>query len=99
MKAYAEAVKTVDPVKAVGKLHTLWIAFARFYEANEDLSSARVIFDQATQVLRYRIPAALSLHFDSAPTCRCRSVAWRILRLCGVKVRRWNFELNAMMLH
>jgi hypothetical protein len=29
IKAYAEAVQTVDPVKADGKPHTLWVAFAR----------------------------------------------------------------------
>lgn len=29
---YATAVKTVDPEKAVGKPHTLWLQFAKFYE-------------------------------------------------------------------
>ena len=29
---YTEAVQTVDPQLASGKLHTLWVAFARFYE-------------------------------------------------------------------
>ncbi|GKV18585.1 hypothetical protein SLEP1_g28945 [Rubroshorea leprosula] len=27
---YTEAVRTVDPMKAVGKPHTLWVAFAKF---------------------------------------------------------------------
>lgn len=46
---YTEAVKTVDPMKAVGKPHTLWIAFARLYENHKDIVNARVIFDKATQ--------------------------------------------------
>ncbi|CAK0786535.1 hypothetical protein CVIRNUC_009748 [Coccomyxa viridis] len=51
---YTEAVTTVDVEKAVGKLHTLWIAFAKFYERHGDIENARVIFDKATQVaLRY----------------------------------------------
>ena len=37
-------------VQAVGKLHTLWIAFAKFYERHGDIENARVIFDKATQV-------------------------------------------------
>lgn len=27
---YTEAVKTVDPAKALGKPHTLWLAFAKY---------------------------------------------------------------------
>ena len=37
-------------LQAVGKLHTLWIAFAKFYERHGDIENARVIFDKATQV-------------------------------------------------
>ncbi|KAL6990987.1 hypothetical protein U1Q18_009108 [Sarracenia purpurea var. burkii] len=47
---YTEAVRTVDPMKAVGKPHTLWIAFAKLYETHNDVSNARVIFDKAVQV-------------------------------------------------
>ncbi|KDP20896.1 hypothetical protein JCGZ_21367 [Jatropha curcas] len=47
---YTEAVRTVDPMKAVGKPHTLWIAFAKLYENHNDLVNARVIFDKAVQV-------------------------------------------------
>lgn len=50
IKAYAEAVQTVDPVKADGKPHTLWVAFSRYYEDNDDLDSARDILERATQV-------------------------------------------------
>ncbi|MCO5551628.1 hypothetical protein L7F22_005133 [Adiantum nelumboides] len=47
---YTEAVRTVDPFKAVGKPHTLWIAFAHLYERHNDLVNARVIFEKAVQV-------------------------------------------------
>ncbi|XVF59163.1 hypothetical protein PTKIN_Ptkin07bG0253600 [Pterospermum kingtungense] len=47
---YTEAVRTVDPMKAVGKPHTLWVAFAKLYETHKDLVNARVIFDKAVQV-------------------------------------------------
>ena len=47
---YAEAVRTVAPFKAVGKPHTLWVAFAKLYETHGDVSNARAIFDKAVQV-------------------------------------------------
>ncbi|CAJ2648726.1 unnamed protein product [Trifolium pratense] len=47
---YTEAVRTIDPMKAVGKPHTLWVAFAKLYEQHKDLANARVIFDRAVQV-------------------------------------------------
>lgn len=47
---YTEAVKTVDPFKAAGKPHTLWVSFARLYENYKDVANARVIFEKAVQV-------------------------------------------------
>lgn len=47
---YTEAVQTVDPKQAVGKLHTLWVNFAKFYEQNNQIEDARLIFEKATQV-------------------------------------------------
>ncbi|KAE8659730.1 putative ribonuclease H protein [Hibiscus syriacus] len=47
---YTEAVRTIDPMKAVGKPHTLWVAFAKLYETYKDLANARVSFDKAVQV-------------------------------------------------
>jgi hypothetical protein len=47
---YTEAVKTVDPLKALGKPHTLWVDFAKLYEKHGDLPNARVILEKATQV-------------------------------------------------
>ncbi|KAE7995583.1 hypothetical protein FH972_000363 [Carpinus fangiana] len=47
---YTEAVRTIDPMKAVGKPHTLWINFSKLYESHKDIANARVIFDKAVQV-------------------------------------------------
>eukprot|EP00249_Psilotum_nudum_P021080 c27963_g1_i1 orf=1135-4002(-) len=47
---YTEAVRTVDPSKAVGRPHTLWVAFAHLYEKHGDLGNARVVFEKAVQV-------------------------------------------------
>lgn len=47
---YTEAVKTVDPMLAVGKPHTLWITFANLYESHGDIANARVVFEKAVQV-------------------------------------------------
>lgn len=40
-------MKTVDPRLAVGKPHTLWIAFANLYESYGDIANARVVFEKA----------------------------------------------------
>lgn len=47
---YTEAVRTVEPDKAVGKLFTLWAAFAKLYERHKDISNARIVFEKASQV-------------------------------------------------
>lgn len=47
---YTEAVQTVQPKQAVGKIHTLWVEFAKFYEVNDQLDDARTVFEKATQV-------------------------------------------------
>jgi pre-mRNA-splicing factor SYF1 len=50
IKCFAEAVMTVDPGKAVGKLSLLWSEFAKFYEEHGDLENANEIFEKAVQV-------------------------------------------------
>ncbi|KAK2510615.1 hypothetical protein Q9233_017573, partial [Columba guinea] len=40
ISTYTEAVRTVDPQKATGRPHGLWVAFARFYEDNGQLEDA-----------------------------------------------------------
>ncbi len=41
---YTEAVMTVDPHKCIGKLHSLWVEFAKLYEHSGDLEEARSLF-------------------------------------------------------
>ncbi|XP_060096701.1 pre-mRNA-splicing factor SYF1 [Heteronotia binoei] len=50
INTYTEAVQTVDPFKATGKTQTLWVAFAKFYEVNEQIEDARTIFEKASKV-------------------------------------------------
>ncbi|KAF2879813.1 hypothetical protein ILUMI_26340 [Ignelater luminosus] len=50
INTYTEAVQTVDPKLAVGKLHSLWVEFAKFYEKNGQIEDARLIFKKGTEV-------------------------------------------------
>lgn len=50
INTYTEAVQTVQPKLAVGKLHTIWVEFAKFYEQNDQLDDARIVFEKATQI-------------------------------------------------
>ncbi|RHZ79462.1 hypothetical protein Glove_145g19 [Diversispora epigaea] len=50
VETYSTAMRTVDPKKATGKFHELWVNFAKYYEKGNDLESARTIFGKATHV-------------------------------------------------
>ena len=50
INTFTEAIQTVDVTKAVGKPHKLWVAFARFYEENDQVVDARTIFGKAVLV-------------------------------------------------
>lgn len=63
---YTDAVTTVDPQKATGKPHTLWVAFAKFYELHGDIENARVIFEKATMVNYKSVNNLASLWCDFA---------------------------------
>lgn len=52
---YMEAVKTIDPKQATGKLFSLWVNFAKFYEENNQIVDARIIFERATEVLYVKV--------------------------------------------
>lgn len=52
---YTDAVQTVDPRLATGRLSSLWTAFAKFYEQNGQIEDARVVLDKATQVAYVRV--------------------------------------------
>ena len=40
VKTFAEAVTTVDPLKAMGRASELWIKFGQFHEAQGQLAAA-----------------------------------------------------------
>ncbi|XP_033732120.1 LOW QUALITY PROTEIN: pre-mRNA-splicing factor SYF1-like [Pecten maximus] len=63
INTYTEAVQTVDPKQASGKPGTLWVEFAKFYEAAGQIEDARVIFDKAVKV-PYK-------HVDDLATVTC----------------------------
>jgi len=46
---FTEAVQTIDPAKATGKPHSLWVDFAKFYEAHGSLENADSIFERGTK--------------------------------------------------
>ncbi|XP_077239521.1 tetratricopeptide repeat (TPR)-like superfamily protein [Tasmannia lanceolata] len=66
IKTFAEAVRTVDPMKAVGRPHTLWVAFAQLYENHDDVVNARVIFDKAVQVNYKAVDNLATVHCEWA---------------------------------
>ncbi len=41
INTFTEAVQTVDIEKAVGKPHTIWVHFAKFYEEHEQIEEVR----------------------------------------------------------
>ncbi|KAJ3286136.1 Pre-mRNA-splicing factor SYF1 [Borealophlyctis nickersoniae] len=50
VETFTEALQTIHPKKAHGKLQMLWTHFAEFYEKGGDLGKARQIFEKATHV-------------------------------------------------
>ncbi|CAG9759678.1 unnamed protein product [Ceutorhynchus assimilis] len=76
INTYTEAVQTVQPKLAVGKLHSLWIAFAKFYEQNSQCEDARLIFEKATEVEYIKV--------DDLATVWCERVE--------LEIRQENYE-------
>ena len=60
IKTFAEAVITVDPFKAVGRLVFVWLKFAKYYEYHNDLPNARAVFERATNA-RFKTVEDLAL--------------------------------------
>ncbi len=50
VQTYTDAIAAVQPRKAVGKFHELWLNYARFYEEGGDLRTARIIMEKAVKV-------------------------------------------------
>ncbi|XP_053201125.1 pre-mRNA-splicing factor syf1 homolog [Panonychus citri] len=49
IQTYTEAVQMVDPKQAIGKVYSLWVEFAKFYEQADQLEDAREIFERAVK--------------------------------------------------
>ncbi|RHY60174.1 hypothetical protein DYB38_011150 [Aphanomyces astaci] len=66
VQTYTEALKTIDSTLAVGALSSLWISFASFYEAHDDVANARAVFEKA----RHRLASSFrSLDERAAIVC------------------------------
>ncbi|CAG8523295.1 12229_t:CDS:10, partial [Ambispora gerdemannii] len=50
IETYTKAILTINPKKASGKFHELWVHFAKFYDDGNNLESARTIFEKGTKV-------------------------------------------------
>ena len=55
VNTFTEAVQTIDPKQAVGKLSSLWVNFAKFYENNKQIDDSRIIFEKATHVAYLKV--------------------------------------------
>eukprot|EP00922_Rhytidocystis_sp_ex-Travisia-forbesii_P015127 GHVS01022595.1.p1 GENE.GHVS01022595.1~~GHVS01022595.1.p1 ORF type:complete len:872 (+),score=97.66 GHVS01022595.1:29-2644(+) len=50
VETFSDAVRTIDPGKAVGRFPVIWCRFSRYYEEYDDLPNARAIFQKASNV-------------------------------------------------
>jgi pre-mRNA-splicing factor SYF1 len=50
VQTYTDAIAAVQPKKALGRFHELWVNYAKFYEEGGDMDNARVIMDKAVKV-------------------------------------------------
>jgi pre-mRNA-splicing factor SYF1 len=50
VQTYTDAIAAIQPKKAVGKFHELWVNYAKFYEKGGDIRNARIIMEKAVRV-------------------------------------------------
>lgn len=50
VQTYTDAITAIQPRRAVGKFHELWVNYAKFYEEGGDLETARIIMEKAVKV-------------------------------------------------
>eukprot|EP00019_Armaparvus_languidus_P013574 CAMPEP_0168582686 /NCGR_PEP_ID=MMETSP0420-20121227/2122_1 /TAXON_ID=498008 /ORGANISM="Pessonella sp." /LENGTH=341 /DNA_ID=CAMNT_0008617205 /DNA_START=127 /DNA_END=1149 /DNA_ORIENTATION=+ len=63
---YTEALTSVDAAAADGKLHSLWVAFAKWYEAQAQLDTARDILQRATAAPNHAVDELVTVHCEAA---------------------------------
>lgn len=49
VQTFTKALHTVDAKKATGRVFTLWVNFAKFYEEGGDPDNARKILEKGTR--------------------------------------------------
>nr|XP_026690906.1 pre-mRNA-splicing factor SYF1 [Ciona intestinalis] len=57
INTYTEAIQTIDVKKSVGKLYTLWVSFAKFYESNDQIQDV-------SQLLVYIFSLIMHVHLS-----------------------------------
>ena len=50
VQTYTDAIAAVNPKRAIGKFHELWLNYARVYEEGGDMSTARTIAEKGVKV-------------------------------------------------
>ena len=50
VQTYTDAIAAVQPRKAIGRFHDLWVNYAKFYENAGDLRTANIIMEKAVKV-------------------------------------------------
>lgn len=50
VQTYTNAIAAIQPKKASGRFHDLWVNYAKFYEEGGDMANARIIMDKAVKV-------------------------------------------------
>ncbi|KAI9679250.1 MAG: pre-mRNA-splicing factor syf1 [Caeruleum heppii] len=50
VQTYTDAIAAIQPKKALGQFHQLWVNYAKLYEDGNDLSTARIIMEKAVKV-------------------------------------------------
>lgn len=50
VQTYTDAIAAVQPKKAIGQFHELWVNYAKLYENGGDLRDARLILEKAVKV-------------------------------------------------
>ncbi|KAI9725237.1 MAG: pre-mRNA-splicing factor syf1 [Chrysothrix sp. TS-e1954] len=50
VQTYTNAIAAINPKKALGRFHELWVNYAKLYEQGGDLNTARVIMEKAVKV-------------------------------------------------
>lgn len=66
IETFEEAIQTIDAKQATGKYHLIWIEFAQFYEKNEQLNEARMIFEKARKAVFKNVDELANIYCEWA---------------------------------